>query len=133
MAVIRVLAGLIMALFGAAFYGIGLMFTVGNPENPAYGLAFGVFGLGGIYLPVVLCGLHLMIFGGERPVWSRALMVGLLVLVLAAACLAMLPYAVAAPPSQDARDALFGALVMSALFGWPLVRGLFQALMARKG
>ncbi len=60
-----------MAGFALLMYLFGLMFTVGNPEDPAYSRAFGVFGLGGIYLPAVLCGLHLMFFAGERSVRSR--------------------------------------------------------------
>lgn len=132
MPVVRFLAGLIMAFLALAFLVVGAMFTIGNPADPGYGLAFGVFGLGGIYLPVFLCGLHLMFFAGERSPLARGIMVGLLALVLVAACLAMLPYILATPPRRDALDVVFGALVMSALFGWPMVRGLLHALMSRR-
>jgi hypothetical protein len=131
MGVLRVLAGLALALFAAAYYLIGMLFVMGSPGPSGYSLAFGVFGLGGICLPVVLCGLHLMLFGVDRPILARVVMVGALALSLLGAVFAMLPYILATPPHGDAVDMVLGAIVMSALFGWPMVRGLVRALLSR--
>ncbi len=119
-----------MAVFAAAYYVIGAMFIIG--DAPAgWGLAFGVFGMLGISAPVILCGLHLALFGGNRPVWAHGAMVGALVAALAASIVAMLPWLLASPPHPEAGNVVFGAIAMAALFGWPLVRGLIHARLSR--
>jgi len=129
MAVLRAISGLAMALFAGAYYLIGMLFITGDTSNPAFNAAFGVFGMLGICAPVVLCGIHLMFFGGARPVWSRAVMVAALVLALAASVAAMLPHLMSTPPHPEADNVILGGLIMTGLFGWPLVAGLAHALL----
>lgn len=119
-----------MALFAAGYYGVGMLFVLGDTTNPDYAFASAVFGLLGICAPVFLCGVHLMFFGKRRAVSIRALMVGTLVLTLVTAILAMLPHLLATPPVTDAGYVIQSAIVMSCLFGWPLVAGLFHALLS---
>ncbi len=58
-------------------------------------------------------------------------MVALLVLVMLAACAAMLPHILdGGLRRQDGLQVVFSVLLSSALFGWPMVRGLLHALMS---
>lgn len=131
MPVIRVLAGVAMILFAGGYYLIGLLFILGDASLGPYGPAFGVSGMLGICAPVILCGLHLAVSGKARSLRSRAVLVGALVLALGGAILAMLPYALATPPHPEAGNVVFGAIVMTGLFGWPMLAGLMQALLSK--
>lgn len=129
---LRLLAGLALALFATGYYAIGMMFILGSPSEDGYGFAFGVFGMLGLCAPVLLLGLHIAFFSGAPSLRARAIMVAALVLCLLVALGAMLPHALGSAPNPEAGNVILGSALMSALFGWPMVRGLFQALMARK-
>ncbi len=131
MAAIRVLAGLAMTFFAAAYFLIGMLFIQGDASQGPYGPAFAVFGMLGICAPVILCGMHLVLFRRRRPLWAHGAMVAALALALVASILAMLPFALATPPNPEADNVVLGAVVMAALFGWPMVRGLVRVLVSR--
>jgi hypothetical protein len=128
MPLLRRLAGFLMALVAGLMYPFAILFASGDPDYPAYGLAFGIFALGGIYLPVLLCGLHLMFFGPDSPFAARVAIVAVLALVVILAIVAMLPFLLTSTRRDEAADAIMGVLVMSGLFGWPMVLGLSRAL-----
>lgn len=128
---VRVIAGLACSAFTAIYYGVAQLFIHGSPSDDGYSFAFGTFGMLGIGAPVFLCGLHLAFFGKTSALAARIVMASALGLSLAVSIVAMLPFALATPPHPEAGNTVIGALWMTALFGAPIIRGVFLAIMAR--
>jgi hypothetical protein len=132
MPLLRALIGLVMVAYSAIHYFFGMLFTAGSEEDGGVWFAFGVFGLLGIWAPIFLCGLHLILFHGQ-PGWLavRVIMVGTLVATTVAAFVAMMPHAFTTPQHPVVWDTLSDVALITCLFGWPMVGGLVIALLDR--
>jgi hypothetical protein len=130
MPLLRALLGIVLVAYSAIHYLFGMLFSSGSEEDGGVWFAFGVFGLLGIWAPIFLCGLHLILFHGQ-PGWLavRVIMVGTLVATTVAAFVAMMPHAFATPQHPVVWDTLSDVALITCLFGWPMVGGLVIALL----